>query len=54
MVEEGIHVEDIFKIVSLVPSLIISWTFRFLAHEDVIIIYVRLYNLVDPGKFLKP
>ena len=33
MVVEGIHVEDIFKLVSLVLSLIISWTFRILAHK---------------------
>ena len=33
MVVEGIHVEDIFELVSLVLSLIISWTFRILAHE---------------------
>ena len=32
MVVEGIHVEDIFQLVSLVLSLIISWTFRILAH----------------------
>ena len=34
MVVEGIHVEDIFELVSLVLSLIISWTFMILAHED--------------------
>ena len=35
MVVEGIHVEDIFEhVVSLVLSLIISWTFRILAHEE--------------------
>ena len=34
MVVEGIHVEDIFELVSLVLSLIISWTFRILAHEE--------------------
>ena len=34
MVVERIHVEDIFEIVSLVLSSIISWTFRILAHED--------------------
>ena len=34
MVVEGIHVEDIFKIVSLVLSLITHWTFRILAHEE--------------------
>ena len=34
MVVEGIHVEDIFELVSLVPFLIISWTFRILAHEE--------------------
>ena len=36
MVVEGIDVEDIFKIVSfnLVLSLIISCTFKILAHED--------------------
>ena len=34
MVVEGIHVEDIFELVSLVPSLIISWTFRILAHKE--------------------
>ena len=31
---EGIHVEDIFELVSLVLSLIISWTFRILANEE--------------------
>ena len=31
---EGIHVEDIFELVSLVLSLIISWTFRILAYEE--------------------
>ena len=34
MVMEEIHVEDIFELVSLVLSLIISWTFRILAHEE--------------------
>ena len=34
MVVEGIHVEDIFELVSLVLSLIIFWTFRILAHEE--------------------
>ena len=34
MMVEGIHVEAIFKLVSLVLSLIISWTFRILAHEE--------------------
>ena len=34
MVVDGIHVEDIFELVSLVLSLIISWTFRALAHEE--------------------
>ena len=34
MVVEGIHVEDIFGLVSLVHSLIISWAFRILAHEE--------------------
>ena len=34
MVVEGIHVEDISELVSLVLSLIISWTFRILAHEE--------------------
>ena len=34
MVVEGIHVEDIFELVSLVISLIISWPFRILAHEE--------------------
>ena len=34
MLVEGIHVEDIFELVSLVLSLIISWTFRILAHEE--------------------
>ena len=34
MVVEGIHVEDIFELVSLVLSLIIYWTFRILAHEE--------------------
>ena len=33
MVVEGIHVEDIFELVSLLLSLNISWTFRILAHE---------------------
>ena len=30
---EGIHIEDIFELVSLVLSLIISWTFKILAHK---------------------
>ena len=34
MVVEGIHVEDIFELVSLVLSLIISWIFRILAHGE--------------------
>ena len=34
MVVGGIHVEDIFELVSLVLSLIISWTFRILAHDE--------------------
>ena len=34
MVVEGIHVEDIFELVSLVLSLIISWIFTILAHEE--------------------
>ena len=34
MVVEGVHVEDIFELVSLVLSLIISWTFRIGAHEE--------------------
>ena len=34
MVVKGIHVEDIFELVSLVLSSIISWTFRILAHEE--------------------
>ena len=34
MVVEGIHVEDIFELVSLVISLIKSWTFRILANEE--------------------
>ena len=34
MVVGGIHFEDIFELVSLVLSLIISWTFRILAHEE--------------------
>ena len=34
MVVEELHVEDIFKLVSLVLYLIISWTFRILAHEE--------------------
>ena len=34
MVVEGIHVEDIFELVSLVLSLIISWTFRILDHKE--------------------
>ena len=33
IVVEGIYVEDIFELVSLVFSFIISWTFRILAHE---------------------
>ena len=31
---EGIHDENIFELVSLVLSLIISWTFRILIHEE--------------------
>ena len=34
MVVEGILVEDIFELVSLILSLIIFWTFRILAHEE--------------------
>ena len=34
MVVKGIHVEDISELVSFVLSLIISWTFRILAHEE--------------------
>ena len=34
MVVEEIHVEDLFKLVSLALSLIISWKFRILAHEE--------------------
>ena len=34
MVVEGTQVEDIFELVSLVISLIISWTFRILPHEE--------------------
>ena len=34
MVVEVIHVEDIFELVSLVLFLIISWTYRILAHEE--------------------
>ena len=34
MVVEGIHVEDIYELVSLVLPLIISCTFRILAHEE--------------------
>ena len=34
MVVERIHVEDIFDLVSSVLSIIISWTFRILAHEE--------------------
>ena len=34
MVVEGIHAENIFELVSLFLSLIISWTFRILAHEE--------------------
>ena len=34
MVVEGIHVEDIFELVSFILSLIISWTFLILAHEE--------------------
>ena len=33
MVVEGIHVEDI-ELVSLVLPLIISWTFKILAHKE--------------------
>ena len=34
MVVEGIHIEDIFELASLVLSLNISWTFSILAHEE--------------------
>ena len=34
MVFEGIHGEDMFELVSWFLSLIISWTFRILAHEE--------------------
>ena len=44
MVVEGIHVEDIFQLVSLVLPLIISWTFRILAHkEDQYTVMLRKY-----------
>ena len=33
MVVEGVHINDIFELVSLFLSLIISWTFRILAQE---------------------
>ena len=33
MVVEGIHFEDIFELVSVALSLILSWIFRILAHE---------------------
>ena len=34
MLVEGIHVEDIFELDTLVLSSFISWTFRILAHEE--------------------
>ena len=34
MMVEGIHVEDIFELASLVFFLIKSWTFRIPAHEE--------------------
>ena len=34
MVVEGINVEDIFYLVSLVVFFNISWTFRIMAHEE--------------------
>ena len=34
MMVEGIHVKDIFELVSVVLFLIISWTFRILTHEE--------------------
>ena len=34
MMVEGIHIKDIFELVPLVLSLIISWTFRILTHEE--------------------
>ena len=34
MVVEVIPVEDIFELVALALSLIMSWTFRILAHEE--------------------
>ena len=34
MVVGGIHIEDMFELVSLVLYLMISWTFRILAHEE--------------------
>ena len=34
MVVEGIHLGDIFELVSLALSLIISWTYRILAHKE--------------------
>ena len=45
MVVEGIHVEDIFELVSLVLYLIISWTFRILAHEEdqYTIMFIKYY-----------
>ena len=54
MVVEGIHVEDtcIFEPVSLVLSLIISWTFRILAHEEdqyTVFFSLQHSNRLKPG-----
>ena len=34
MVVQGINVEDVFELVYLILSSIISWTFRILTHEE--------------------
>ena len=53
MVVEGIdlHVDDI--LVSLVLSVIISWTFRILAHEENLYSYVYKYKANVLSKALK-
>ena len=51
MVVKGMHVEDIFELVSFVLSLIISWTFRILAQEKDQYTYLCLWhsNRLKPG-----
>ena len=51
MLVEGINVEDIFELVSLVLFLIISWTFWILAHDEDQYSYV--YKMTKNFKMFK-